>query len=650
MTRVVAGTKRRRRGPSSTMPRRMLPWLASACGHAAIVAGVLRLSSGAADAPISPIEGRLLEPVAAAASDVARPIVADADRRELVAWAQEARSRGTLDLGEFLIRAGLIDATESGESLDADAARTEAMRYRSLLVAALGHEPPEKAVPEVFADLRYNGTPGGRAIDALLRHEGSCEPLSQVIAASLHDAGFGDRARLTFYGGAVDGVTHLAPTLSLHGSEHDLMSGRDALPGGTTFPAGDLVDAYARAHGIGPPLTRSASAQIREGAAEAHAGEVALAAASHLSSITSGFPPNDTRFEGGLPLFAERAVAAPAGKDAEQDAGPGEGCPALPAALLDPPRISTLDDEGDGISVDLVKIPSRSDLTARSRSIVALERVRASPKSSLADRLAADACLAGLYDQIATGFALTRERALARRAAEGAKAARDDGRGVVATLMQRSMKARDDELLDVLVALDGRAYVLLFLDDTDDLAFELLQTGRDSYWAVELVAGLLIAPRSRERAIPVADQLPLARQIDVMHELTHAHDNARPWASSYALELSPTVAPELRDSRFVRGYRTLRPAAWSLWEAQRDPGETVTMLVANAKEEKLDPEMTSAIAGYYERNFWWLFQHREGGPEKIEALESALGRHGLRGAAGERALTPGELGSARNPP
>ena len=60
---------------------------------------------------------------------------------------------------------------------------------------------------------------------------------------------------------------------------------------------------------------------------------------------------------------------------------------------------------------------------------------------------------------IATGFALTRERDLALRA-EGAKAARDDAHGAVATLMQRSLKAHNDALLDTLVALDGRAYVL----------------------------------------------------------------------------------------------------------------------------------------------------------------------------------------------
>jgi hypothetical protein len=625
------------------MPRRILPWLGSAAAHVLVVAGLLRL--GPTSAEVAPLAasgvGTELNEAAAA---VARPIVAQAERRELVAWAREARARGALDLGEFLVRAGVIDATEAGEPVDADAARSELARYRAALVVALARESPEDAVPEVFADLRYSGTPGGRAIDALARHEGSCEPLSQIVAATLHDAGLGDRARLTFYGGAVDGVTHLTPTLASRGGEHDLMTGRPALQGGATFPASELVDAYARAHGLEPRLAGSEVASSGEGR------DAATPRDAGARTITSGFPPNATRFEGGLPLFAERAIAPRAKPHAEADSPFEDGCPALPAALLDPPRLSTFDDDGAGASVDLVKIPSPGELASRSRSIVLLERVRSAPTTRLADRLAADACLAGLYDQVATGFALTRERELARRAATGSKAARDDGKVALSTLAKLDKRARDAEMLAALIALDGRAYVLLFLDGTDDLAFELLESEPDAYWAVELVSGLLIAPRSRERAITVADRLPLARQVDVMHELTHAHDHARPWASSYALELAPDAPAALTESRFVRGYRVLRPAAWSLWEAQRDPDETVTKLVDAAKREHLDAEMTSAIAGYYERNFWWLYQHRDGGPEKIAVLEAALEKHGLRGAAGDRALSPGELGSARNSP
>jgi hypothetical protein len=630
------------------MKRRLVPWVVSGALHVGLGSAIVHLAP-ATSAPTPPSVGAA--PARSLRTEpMVRPVFARAERALLVLEAREARARGRLSLGDFLVRAGEIDAREDGVTVDAAAAQASFDAYRDALRVALAHAPTEQAVPTVFSDLRYTGTPGGRAVDALLRHEGSCEPLSQIVAAALHDAGLGDRAKLRFYGGAVAGVTHLAPTIEVDGREHDLMAGTTATAGGASFVASELVEVYARVHGLAPPLPSVASGGPRAADASDATGDAARPMPP-TRTLTSGFPPNAGRFTGGLPLFAEQAIATPRDpRDAEKPDPDASGCPALPAALLDPPRLAVIGDDGQAAAVDLVRIPSQKDLALRSQSIVALEQARSAPGAKLADRIAADACLAGLYDQVATGFSLSREPTLAARAIAGGEAARDDARQTLASLQSMTPKARGTEILSALIALDGRAYVLLFLDDFDDLALELAKGAPDAYWRVELVTGLLIAPRTRERAVALADGLPLSRQIDVMHELTHAHDHARPWASSYALEL-PSDAPEsVKNARFVRAYRVLRPVAWSLWEAQREPAATVLGLVAGAKEQKLDPEAISAVAGYYERNFWWLYQHRDGGPAQIAALEEALERHGLRGAAGDKALTPGELGSARNSP
>ena len=619
-----------------------------------IASGALHLGLGAAIVGLTPAPVLSTPParsglaaVATQADQVARPVLARADRIELVRQAREDRAAGRLRLGDFVVRAGAIDAREEGATVDAPTAKASFDAYRDALREALATAPPEEAVPEVFADLRYTGTPGGRAVDALVKHEGSCEPLSQIVAAALHDAGLGDRAKLRFYGGAVEGVTHLAPTIESGGRDHDLMAGTAAAPGGATFVASELVEVYARVHGLAPPLPSVAAGTASGTPAVTGASAEPVPA---TRTLTSGFPANATRFTGTLPLFAEQAIATPRAPRAESDDGDLSGCPSLPAALLDPPRLAVIPEAGEAAAVDLVRIPSRKDLALRSQNIAQLERARSAPKTKLADRVAADACLAGLYDQVATGFSLTREPALAARAVAGGGGARADAKKALTELSGMPPKARADEVLSALIALDGRAYVLLFLDGFDELALELAESAPDAYWRVELVTGLLIAPRTRERAVALAERLPMSRQIDVMHELTHAHDHARPWASSYALELRPEAPDAVKNARFVRTYRVLRPVAWSLWEAQRDPTSTVEAMVASARDNALDGEATSAVAGYYERNFWWLYQHRDGGPAKIGALEEALERRGLRGAAGDKALTPGELGSAKSAP
>ncbi len=108
----------------------------------------------------------------------------------------------------------------------------------------------------------------------------------------------------------------------------------------------------------------------------------------------------------------------------------------------------------------------------------------------------------------------------------------------------------------------------------------------------------MIAPSTRARALALAEKLPRGQQIEVMHEVFHAHDNLRPWGSNYALD----VGSAADEGEIPRAYRVFRGVAWGLWEGARSPEEVLSAMRRDVAKERLDPGWEAAFAVYSAQN------------------------------------------------
>ncbi len=110
---------------------------------------------------------------------------------------------------------------------------------------------------------------------ALVDGGGSCEQISQVVAAAVHDAGRRQEIALRYYGGVMeDGVSHITPVALEGGAEHDLMTGLPVHPGGVRIEAEELVEVYARAHGLALKVPGRPGAGVRRRPGRAPAARV----------------------------------------------------------------------------------------------------------------------------------------------------------------------------------------------------------------------------------------------------------------------------------------------------------------------------------------------------------------------------------------
>lgn len=545
-------------------------------------------------------------------------------RIALVEWARDARAKGQLVLGDFLLAANALDAKEERVGLDEGTAMLAYRARVSKLRRALASNPPEVVVPEVFEDLAYTGTPGGRMAETLISRRGSCEPVSHLVAAALYDAGLQDAVHLRFYGAAAGGVTHITPVVvdRVDGSVIDLMTGGPAQPGGTEFPASELVDAYARVHGLGG--RESAGGGPIAAAAGSAAGGVTQVARTR--TLTSGYPPNADRFGGGLPLFAERAIARRGSADGPVEAREPPPCSFfLSMAWLDPPSADVLDREA--IDVDLVRAPTPFELEHLSSNIIAIEAQR-TPSDRLASRLLGQACLAGLYDRAGLLFSLAGQTPVAQRCARAARQERTSSESAIAQLDGLEPTARAEVLREIDRATFGRSWVLLFLDEADAAVDSIAHDDHLQFGRITALAAMIVSPRTRQSALGVVNDLPLELQIDVMHELTHAHDNARPWSGSYALDIE-TLPEELRNLSFVRGYHVFAGLAWRLWEAAKPAEQTIVSFVREAERAGLDSDAKEAMALYYMKQYFRLHKPRQNGDEQIAMARTVLSKHGF---------------------
>jgi hypothetical protein len=608
------------------MPRRrvLVPVIASILGHAFL----LGVGMPRARRAVGTIEGSVASPIALAVGDVARKERAAIERRALVEAAREDRERGRLLLGRFLIEANRIDAEEAGQAFDAAEVASRYEERLSKLRDALREEASVTlAVPKIFGDLRYYGRPGGRMGDALLEGGGSCEQVAQLVVAAAYDAGRAKEVALRSYGKPMQGgATHLAPIGIRDGEEHDLMSGKLAITRGSRVPPDELIEVYARIHGLAPKLAR------KGGAGEGGSGKTNLEPGR--TSLAEGFPPNDDAYPGSLPLYAARAVQSPTDV-AEEPEDPNlfleraRHCAYfVRMAALDPPTIEVEPDPWMGISAasaEPVRAPNPPKLEREAMLLRAAEDLAQSPTADEADRLMSLACLASLGEVAAIDFTLAGERKLATAAVEASKRGRDEGKKALAEI---TWKGEQGERVGRRLNVDfgGRTWLLLFLEGGGDVVLELtLQNERDNWGRLAAMAALVLFPETRTRALAAIASWPPSEQVAVMHEIFHAHDHLRPWATNYDLK-PPKDAPASVEP-FVRSYRVFRGLAFRLWEGQRDVGECLEALRRESREAGVDATWEAAMLEYYARNSLGLLAMRSKGVEVVMKISEAARRN-----------------------
>ena len=184
------------------------------------------------------------------------------ERSELVEDARKDLAEGKLGLGEFLLKAEALDAKEEGRTVDAAKAIGVYEGYARDLFQATRIERKSipEAVPVVFSDMEYLLGQKNMA-EALTGKSGNCESLSNIIAAAVYDAGYGDLIFFRRYASNSKGIPHVAPILLLGGVEYDLTAGMQALKradgdyAGIRSPAAGVVESYASSHGLGSQET-----------------------------------------------------------------------------------------------------------------------------------------------------------------------------------------------------------------------------------------------------------------------------------------------------------------------------------------------------------------------------------------------------------
>jgi hypothetical protein len=552
----------------------------------------------------------------------ARKAFVEVERRALVREARAARASGRLALGDFLLRAGAIDAREQGRAVDLDGARALYDERLARLRQQTGAKLVD-AVPQIFSDFHYFGSAGGSVVDALIERGGSCEPLAQLIAATIHDAGHRELARLRYYGGeGADGATHLAPVMPEGRVEHDLLTGSRARRGGVLLDAEDLVEVYARAHGLSPPLAA-------RGPATGGSGEGAgRGPPPQASTMARGYPPNGDRFPGAVPLYAQRAVRA------RTDAAEAPAGPAIDAtdcaffvrlASLDPPSIGLDGERGGAFEAELRRVPRAAHMDRTFAVVQTVERQVAAKDVDPTDRLMGLACLVALYDDAAVGFELGGDHRLATRsAAQGAKARRSGEEALAAIDWDGADGAR--MLADLAGRYAGRSFLLLLLRGGDAPVMKLAASAHHDWGRVNALAALVVAPATRQAGIALVQRASEKQQIQVMHEIFHAHDHQRPWGSNYPLASEG-------EGVFPRAYRAFRGLSWGLWEGARPPAEVLSAMVREAERGALGPAWTTALVEYYGRNAIALHRHRPDWPSFSAELAGWLRENGFAQSA-----------------
>jgi hypothetical protein len=361
-----------------------------------------------------------------------------AARRSLVQRALEAMKQNRLRLGAFVLAADALDAEEARVGLDTRHARQLFLERCALLRRELSNEPNvSAAVTRAFSDYAYSMAVN-RMSDMLVNEVGACGPTTQLIAACLYDMNQREGLALRYWGGVnPSGATHITPTWTAAGQETDLTTGQVVAPGGAKLQPDQMVEAYARAHGILPPLARGDGAGLDVDAAASEAFQ---------------YPPNRDVFESGeVPLFSERRSGLGA---AQPRAARGDraGFQDLSWAIVDPELLSSLSfgavaadgaqrvecvlspraltqrsvqltTQAGSADVELMPVISPRGLSVMARAIARYE-VSAVRKTEI-DRLTFESCRSLSYTWAAPRFAAAGFDVIARESAGRAETSRD---------------------------------------------------------------------------------------------------------------------------------------------------------------------------------------------------------------------------------
>ncbi len=614
------------------MPRRLVATaLLSLLAHALLLGSAPRREPR----PAPPLL-RAFGPALVAANETAlRPERLRQEREALIHEAREALRRGKLQLGAFLLRAGRIDAEEMRLDYDLEQASARYEERVADLREALRDDELRFAVPKVFGDLRYYGQPGGLMGQALLEGGGSCEQIASLVAAAVYDLGRSSEIALRYYGGVMeDGAAHITPIAIAEGEELDLMSGRPAVHKGVVLRPEELVEAYARAHGFGPRLAASGAGSGKE--AHAEKGTSSLPA---RPTLIAGMPPNDDRYPGALPLFAARALQDPSEAAMMEESGEpmeprdrARNCAYfVRLAFLRPPSLAV--EPGalakSGFGVELYRMPNPQKLEREALLLHDAERLAQDTKSDATDRLMGWACLAALGDMASIDFALAGERRLASLALGKHKLARQEGKKAIAEIPWSSEEGKrigrrlSEEF-------GGRTWILLALEGGDAIVLDLAQRARSEDWGrISALAALLVYPPTEQRAYALVEGLSPSDQIEVMHEVFHAHDHMRPWASNFRFDDAAQPAQDTKKgAEFSRIYRVFRAMASRLWEGQREVDEILVALERESNEAGLSPVYRAALLEYLGRNALALHMRRSSGFAVAMVLKQAIEKNG----------------------
>jgi len=176
------------------------------------------------------------------------------ERERLIIDARAQLRRGEFRMGDFLIKAGELDARERGETLDIQRARSIYTNYQNQLRSSLdsGHSLQE-SIPGVLSEFRYYSD-GSDMATALLRNGGSCGQISHLVASLVYDVG-GYENNIFFrrYRPNSRGYGHVAPIFVEDGRSYDLVGGDYAFGGGRQNSTSSVIDDYARMHSLAPP-------------------------------------------------------------------------------------------------------------------------------------------------------------------------------------------------------------------------------------------------------------------------------------------------------------------------------------------------------------------------------------------------------------
>jgi hypothetical protein len=294
-------------------------------------------------------------------------------------------------------------------------------------------------------------------------------------------------------------------------------------------------------------------------------------------------------------------------------------------AVLDPPRLA-LDDPRGGFPLEIHRLPSSAQIDRTFSVIRAVEQIAESPGADTADRLMGLACLTAMYERAAVDLTLVSERALAAVAADKRAKAAAEGEALLARIDwagregQQVQKSLGDRF-------SGRNWLLLVLKGGETPVLRLAQrdNNKDDWGRINALAALVVDPATRARALDLLALLPQGEQVDVMHEVFHAHDHLRPWASNYALE---GAGEALREQEFSRAYRVFRGLAWGLWEGARAPEEMLSRMLVEARRAQLGRAWEASFLEYYGRNALSLHAQRPDAEAHAGALKRWIEEQG----------------------